>query len=172
MEPIPDKLAVSETAERVSSSYLDQAAACLAVQGTSLTPFREAVLHELATSVQPLGAYEIATRLGRLMGKSVAANSVYRVLDILLTSGLVQRVESKQAYCLSPLDVGAGRILLMCEDCGSIETIEGGAVAEALDQQSQAAHFRPRRKVIEVAGLCQSCDEAPRMKADVRSDQS
>lgn len=159
MEPIPDKHVTPETAERVWSSYLDQAAACLAARGTSLTPFREAVLHELVTSVQPLGAYEIATRLGRNMGKSVAANSVYRVLDVLLTSGLVQRIESKQAYCLSPLDAGAGRILLMCEDCGSVETIEDGEVAEALEQQSQAAHFRPRRKVIEVAGLCQSCDE-------------
>ena len=136
MEPIPDKNVPPETAGRVWSSHLDQAAACLSARGTSLTPFREAVLQELVTSVQPLGAYEIATRLGRHMGKSVAANS------------------------LSPLDAGAGRILLMCEDCGSVETIEGGEVAEALEQESQAAHFRPRRKVIEVTGICQSCDEA------------
>lgn len=160
MEPIPDKNVPPETAGRVWSSHLDQAAACLSARGTSLTPFREAVLQELVTSVQPLGAYEIATRLGRHMGKSVAANSVYRVLDVLLAAGLVQRIESKQAYCLSPLDAGAGRILLMCEDCGSVETIEGGEVAEALEQESQAAHFRPRRKVIEVTGICQSCDEA------------
>lgn len=137
-----------------------RAAAQFAAHGACLTPFREAVLREIACSAQPLGAYEIATRLGRHMGKSVAANSVYRVLDVLLAAGLVQRIESKQAYCLSPLDAGAGRILLMCEDCGSVETIEGGEVAEALEQQSQAAHFRPRRKVIEVTGICQSCDEA------------
>lgn len=47
----------------------------------------------------------------------------------------------------------------MCEACGSIETIEGSKVAEALEQQGWAAHFGSRRKVIEVAGLCQSCDE-------------
>ena len=47
----------------------------------------------------------------------------------------------------------------MCEACGSIETIKGGEVAEALEQQGQAAHFGPPRKVIGVAGLCQSCDE-------------
>lgn len=129
-----------------------------AAHGASLTPFREAVLDQLVGSLRPLGAYEIAARLGKQFGKPVAPNSIYRVLDVLIACQLVRRVESKQAYCLAGPDVSAGSILLMCESCGAVEALDAGGIEEVLDRQTRAAHFRAVRKVIEVTGLCQSCD--------------
>ncbi len=136
-----------------------RAAAQLAAHGTCLTPFREAVLHEIACSAQPLGAYEIAARLGKGLGKTVAPNSVYRVLDVLMACAVVRRVESRQAYCLADPAAGAGSVLLMCEGCGAVEAVEASAIAEAVDLQTRAAHFRALRKVMEVTGICQACDE-------------
>lgn len=136
-----------------------QAAAQFAARGACLTPFREAVLLEIACSAQPLGAYEIAARLGSALGKTVAPNSVYRVLEVLMDCAVVRRIESRQAYCLADPAAGAGSVLLMCEGCGAVEAIEASAIAEAVDLQTRAAHFRPLRKVMEVTGICQVCDE-------------
>ncbi|MFM7404057.1 MAG: Fur family transcriptional regulator [Erythrobacter sp.] len=136
-----------------------RAAGRFAAHGASLTPFREAVLQEVACSAQPLGAYEISARLSKHAGKPVAPNSVYRVLEVLMACDVVRRVESRHAYCLAPLDQGAGGILLMCEGCGTVETVESRLIENAVNQQISAAHFRPLRKVIEVTGMCQSCDE-------------
>ncbi|MCX9147340.1 Fur family transcriptional regulator [Erythrobacter sp. WG] len=136
-----------------------RAAAQFAAHGTCLTPFREAVLREIAGSAQPLGAYEIAARLGSALGKTVAPNSVYRVLDVLMDCAVVRRVESRQAYCLADPAAGAGGVLLMCEGCGAVEAVEASAIEEAVDVQTRAAHFRALRKVMEVTGICQACDE-------------
>ncbi|MEE4152825.1 MAG: transcriptional repressor [Erythrobacter sp.] len=130
-----------------------------AAHGESLTPLREAVLRQLFRSEHPVGAYELAARLSKEQGKTVAPNSVYRVLDVLMACKLVQRVESRHAFCLAPSDDGKGYMLLMCEDCGSVETVEAAGLDAAVSQQAIAAHFRPTRKVIEIAGICQSCTE-------------
>lgn len=135
-------------------------AAQFAAHGACLTPFREAVLQQIACCPQPLGAYDIAARLSGELGKAVAPNSVYRVLDVLIACDVVRRVESKQAYCLADPSVGPGSILLMCEGCGSVEAVEASGIEDAVNQQTKAAHFRAVRKVIEVTGICQSGDEA------------
>lgn len=137
-----------------------RAAAQFAAHGACLTPFREAVLRQIACCPQPLGAYDIAARLSGELGKAVAPNSVYRVLDVLIACGVVRRVESKHAYCLADPAAGAGSVLLMCEGCGSVEAVEAGGIEEAVNLQTTAAHFRAVRKVIEVTGICQSCDDA------------
>lgn len=129
-------------------------------RSVKLTSFREAVLRQIALSKQPRGAYDIATRLGAELGKRVAPNSVYRVLDLLIECGLVQRVESKQAYCLAPAQHRAGALLLMCEDCGAVEPVDGSIIEAVMSEQAKAAHFRPLRKVIEITGICEACDAA------------
>lgn len=136
-----------------------RAAAQFAVHGACLTPFREAVLRQVACCPQPLGAYDIAARLSGELGKAVAPNSVYRVLDVLIACNVVRRVESKQAYCLADPSVGSGSILLMCEHCGTVESVEASGIEEAVNLQTKAAHFRTVRKVIEITGICQSCDD-------------
>ncbi len=147
--------ASSERWERQRTRF----AAQFAAHGACLTPFREAVLRQLAESDHPLGAYELAARLSEEQRKTVAPNSVYRVLDVLMACNLVRRVESRQAFCLAPDDGGNGSMLLMCEDCGSVEAVEAVGIDAAVSQQTTAAHFRPLRKIIEIAGICQTCDE-------------
>jgi Fur family zinc uptake transcriptional regulator len=129
-------------------------------RGVAFTPFREAILRQIAVSKQPRGAYEIAAELSQQMGKRIAPNSVYRVLDVLIECGLVQRVESKQAYCLAPAHHSAGVLLLMCEDCGAVEPVDASIIEAAMSEQAKAAHFRPLRKVIEITGICEACDAA------------
>jgi Fur family zinc uptake transcriptional regulator len=128
--------------------------------GAAFTPFREAILRQIAMSRQPRGAYEIAAELSQQMGKRIAPNSIYRVLDVLIECGLVQRVESRQAYCFADPQFTDNALLLMCEECGGVEPVDGSAIEAAMRQQARAAHFRPLHKVIEITGICEACDEA------------
>jgi len=154
-----------EKTRKAWQQHRARAAAQFAAHGACLTPLREAVLHEIACSAQPLGAYEIAARLGRVLGKTVAPNSVYRVLDVLMACAVVRRVESLQAYCMVSPSAGSGSVLLMCEGCGAVEAVEASVIEEAVDLQTRAAHFRTLRKVMEVTGICQTCDETGKDQA-------
>ncbi len=111
-------------------------------------------------SKQPRGAYEIAAELSQRVGKRIAPNSVYRVLDVLIACGLVQRVESRQAYCLADPQLTHTALLLMCKECGAVQPVDGSAIEAAMRQQARAAHFRPLHQVIEITGICEACDEA------------
>lgn len=136
---------------------IERASCILTEAGTGMTLFRQTVLTEIATSPQPLGAYILADRIGQKLGKRVAPNSIYRVLELFCELGVVRRVESRHAYCLVTSD-DASAVLLMCDDCGGIQAVGSGEVHDAVSRQIEAAGFRPNRQVIEVAGRCQNCE--------------
>jgi Fe2+ or Zn2+ uptake regulation protein len=48
-------------------------------------------------------------------------------------------------------------LILVCERCGRVAELEGGAVFEALETALAGAGFSPRRIVTEVAGVCTTC---------------
>ena len=47
---------------------------------------------------KPASAYDIAEAVSKARGKRVAANSVYRILDLFVGTNLARRVESANAY--------------------------------------------------------------------------
>ncbi len=142
-----------------SRALVERVARMCAEAGTSLTPFRQAILDEIASNSQPLGAYSLAARLSTHFGKNIAPNSIYRVLELFCELGVVRRVESRHAYCLVTSD-DTSPVLLMCDDCGGIQAVSSGEVHEAVLRQIEAAGFRPNRQVLEVAGRCQNCHNA------------
>ncbi|MEO6361536.1 MAG: transcriptional repressor, partial [Sphingomicrobium sp.] len=66
--------------------------------GEQWTDMRAAVFEALAGFDKPASAYDIAEAVSNARGKRVAANSVYRILDLFVGSNLVRRVESANAY--------------------------------------------------------------------------
>ncbi len=130
--------------------------------GERLTRLREAVLRILAGSHQALGAYEIIDRL-REKGRTVAPISIYRVLDVLLTAGLVHRIESRNAYvaCHGRHACGRPVLLMVCERCGVVAESADRPLARALREAAGAAGFTPRDAVLEMTGLCAHCAGGP-----------
>jgi hypothetical protein len=59
---------------------------------------RERVFEALAAFEKPASAYDIAEAVSKIEGRRVAANSVYRILDLFVGSNLARRVESANAY--------------------------------------------------------------------------
>lgn len=126
--------------------------------GEQWTEMRAAVFDALAEFDRPASAYDIAEAVSDSEGRRVAANSVYRILDLFTAANVATRVESANAYlanrhpeCLHDC------IFLVCENCGETTHLDNDAIAENVRAAAKAQGFTPERPVIEVRGLCAEC---------------
>lgn len=136
---------------------LAEAVAICAERGARLTDLRRRVLELVWTSHEPVGAYDILSRLGG-DGRKAAPPTVYRALDFLLEQGLVHRIESLNAFvgCASPKAPHSGQFLL-CTGCGTATEIADPGIQTALGAAAKRIGFRPGHVTIEVKGLCRHC---------------
>lgn len=129
--------------------------------GEQWTPLRATVFSALADEARPSSAYDIADRVSRAEGRRIAANSVYRILDLFVAHNVAQRIESRNAYLVnSHPGCRHDCIFLICDRCGATGHIDDDTVAASLRGAAQAAGFTPVRPVIEVRGRCPACAKA------------
>lgn len=127
-------------------------------KGEQWTAMREAVFNALASFDRPASAYDIAEAVSKSEGRRVAANSVYRILDLFVTSNLAMRVESANAYvanqhpgCLHDC------IFLICDNCGTTTHVDDDSLSGGVRKVAAKAGFEASRPVIEVRGRCGDC---------------
>lgn len=144
--------------EHSGTALVEAAEAALTGAGEQWTGMRQTVFEELARHERPASAYDIADNLSRTRGKRVAANSVYRILDLFVTNNLALRVESANAY-LANSHPGCAHdcIFLVCDECGEAAHIDHDGVSREVRGVASSAGFVTRRPVIEVRGLCAAC---------------
>ena len=107
---------------------VDAARDALQDAGEQWTEMRSDVFEALASHDKPASAYDIADSVGSRRGKRVAANSVYRILDLFVRTNLARRVESANAYVAnSHPGCHHDCIFLICDACG--EATHPGAQA-------------------------------------------
>ena len=140
-------------------SLRDAAKARLTQRGEQWTDMRQAVFDALAGFGKPASAYDIAEEVSRAQGRRVAANSVYRILDLFVQSNLAMRVESANAYvanqhpgCLHDC------IFLICDSCGQTVHIDDDSLSGGVRAAAKTAGFTAPRPVIEVRGTCGDCE--------------
>jgi Fur family zinc uptake transcriptional regulator len=122
------------------------------------TDLRATVFGALADIGGPASAYDVADRVTARLGRRIAANSVYRILDLFVLNRIAMRVESRNAYVANP-HPGCDHdcIYLLCETCGGSGHLDDDALALTLRMLASAAGFEPSRPVIEVIGRCARC---------------
>ena len=127
--------------------------------GEQWTQMRAAVFEALAGFDKPASAYDIADRVSKAQGRRVAANSVYRILDLFVGANLALRVESANAYVANEHpDCLHDCIFLICDNCGQATHIDNDAVSGGVRDAARKAGFAPDRPVIEVRGKCGDCE--------------
>src|SRR5690606_4164726 len=84
--------------EHSGDALIEEAESVLTAAGEQWTAMRADVFEALAAQDRPASAYDIAETVGKRRGKRVAANSVYRILDLFVRTNLANRVESANAY--------------------------------------------------------------------------
>lgn len=119
---------------------------------------RAAVFEALAAAGRPSSAYDIADTLSATLGKRVAPNSVYRILDLFVRTNLANRIESANAY-LANTHPGCRHdcIFLICDSCGEAVHLDDDRLTGALRDAGHQAGFADVRPVVELRGHCQSC---------------
>ena len=139
-------------------SLRDAAKARLTQRGEQWTDMRQAVFDALAGFGKPASAYDIAEEVSKKQGRRVAANSVYRILDLFVSSNLAMRVESANAYvanqhpgCLHDC------IFLICDNCGQTTHIDDDSLSSGVREAAAKSGFAATRPVIEVRGKCGDC---------------
>jgi Fur family transcriptional regulator, zinc uptake regulator len=134
------------------------AKAALIESGEQWTEMRSDVFAALASRGRPTSAYDIAEDVSKLRGKRVAANSVYRILDLFVRTNLARRVESANAYVAnSHPGCQHDCIFLICDSCGDAVHLDDDRLTGALISAAHGAGFAQIRPVVELRGHCAAC---------------
>ena len=129
--------------------------------GEQWTAMRERVFEALAGFDKPASAYDIAEAVSKIEGRRVAANSVYRILDLFVGANLARRVESANAYVANDHpDCLHDCIFLICDNCGQAKHIDNDKLTGGVRDAAKAAGFTAQRPVIEVRGRCEDCSDS------------
>ena len=127
-------------------------------QGEQWTDMRAAVFASLAAFDRPASAYDIAEAVSKAQDRRVAANSVYRILDLFVAKNLARRVESANAYVANQHpDCLHDCIFLICDNCGQTVHIDDDSLSSGVRDAAKSAGFSAPRPVIEVRGKCGDC---------------
>ncbi|MBI4724931.1 MAG: transcriptional repressor [Rhodomicrobium sp.] len=94
-------------------------------KGIKWTALREQVFRHVATNHKPVSAYDLIESLAK-EGKRLAPVSIYRILDVLQGAGLVQRLESRNAFfaCMTGHEHAQQTVTLVCGDCERVTEVE------------------------------------------------
>lgn len=126
--------------------------------GDQWTDLRATVFDVLTRLERPASAYEITDRVSQALTRRVAANSVYRILDLFVAGNIAVRVESSNAYLANAHpDCRHDCIFLVCDRCGKTSHVDDDRIAADVRAAASATGFAPRRPVLEVRGLCAGC---------------
>lgn len=139
----------------------DSAQAALERAGERWTPLRASVFAALIDAAKPASAYDVTDIVSRAEGRRIAANSVYRILDLFVTANVARRVESANAYVANAHpDCLHDCIFFVCDTCGGTTHVDDDRIAGEVRGSAAAVGFVAKRPVIEVRGICKDCDGA------------
>lgn len=152
------KAAHHDHRQHSGAALTDAARTVFAASGEQWTAMRAQVFGALIAAGRPASAYDIADAVSAAEGRRIAANSVYRILDLFVAKNLAHKVESANAYIVNTHpDCVHDCIFLVCDECGETVHVDDDALTQGVRRVATERSFRPVRPVIEVRGTCSRC---------------
>jgi Fur family ferric uptake transcriptional regulator len=95
----------------------------------------------------------------RERGRDVGLASVYRVLDSLLETGLVQRIDVGDGVARyeAVRPSGEHHHHLVCDSCGKVESFTDDVLEDAIHRVEQASGYAVGTHEVVLHGTCRSC---------------
>lgn len=130
-------------------------------QGLPVTQQRESVAEAVFASTGHLSVDDIEREL-RQEGERIGKATIYRTLDLLVKSQLVEEHDFGEGFKRYEhrLSSRPEHEHLICVECGTVVEFRTEEVREIEEKITRAHGFRPVRHKLEIYGLCQSCHEA------------
>jgi Fur family ferric uptake transcriptional regulator len=147
----------------VKREWADEVSAQLLAKGLRNGGARRALIELLAEQNCCLTAQEIFDRL-RASDRRVGIASVYRVLDLLTSEGLVQRIDlgSGTARYEPVWPSGDHHHHLVCDSCGKVEAFEDSGLERALSRVEERSGYVVAGHDVVLHGACSDCGPTTR----------
>lgn len=131
-------------------------------RGLRLTPTRRRVLELVLSAEGPVKAYDLLDQL-KAEQPNAAPPTIYRALEFLLDNHFIHRLESLNAFvsCFHPAESHQGQFLI-CDACQTVTEIHDAGLSRRLREAAEDEDFHPSRQVLEIYGLCGSCQGSQR----------
>jgi Fur family ferric uptake transcriptional regulator len=138
--------------------WSDETLATLHRKGLRNGGARRAVIELLGEQDCCLTAQEIFDRL-RGSGRRVGIASVYRVLELLTSEGLLQRIDLGSGISrYEPARSGGHHHHhLVCDSCGKVEAFEDRALETAIHRLEKASGYEVAGHDVVLHGACGDC---------------
>lgn len=129
-------------------------------QGLPFTHQREAVASVVFASGEHLSADDIEERL-RERGDRIGKATVYRTLDLLVKSNLVEEHDFGEGFkrFQHRLSRQPAHHHLICQGCGRVQEFEIPEMPAVEARVARDLGFRPHRHRVEIQGLCRACQD-------------
>ncbi|WP_420860717.1 Fur family transcriptional regulator [Algirhabdus cladophorae] len=115
------------------------------------------VLGVLKAQTKPMTAYAILDQM-KQSEPDLAAPTVYRALAALTDQGRAHKLESIKAFVpCRCTHADAVPVLAVCNTCGIVEEHDGTSLIDDLTALATQSAFKPQRHIVEIHGLCSSC---------------
>jgi Fur family zinc uptake transcriptional regulator len=127
-----------------------------------LTEKRKRVLITLLKAPNSLSAYDLAHHYRDEFGEEIPVMSVYRMLDVFVTAGLVHKLRSTNHFLpcshVACEHEHATAQFLICDQCGLVSEMDFADQELAqLAAKAASAGFHINREQLELHGLCEHC---------------
>jgi Fur family transcriptional regulator, ferric uptake regulator len=140
------------------SPYIQLFRRYLREQGLPVTAQREAVADVIFNSAEHLSVEEIEDAL-RGRGERIGKATIYRTVEILVRSGLVEEHDFGEGFKRYEHLFGHQPIHehLICTNCSRVVEFQSPEVLQIRDEAAAVHGFQPIRHRLEVYGICAEC---------------
>ena len=130
-------------------------------QGLPVTQQREAVADVVFSASGHLSVEEIETRL-RERGERIGKATIYRTLEMLVKSGLVEEHDFGEGFKRYEHLFGQKPVRehLVCTECGNVSEIVSSELVRLQEEEARRHGFLPSRYRLQIYGLCADCQAA------------
>jgi Fur family ferric uptake transcriptional regulator len=126
--------------------------------GLGLTTNRRRVLEVIGNNSSPLSAQQIFDTLNRT--DNINRVTVYRILDLLVEKGLVDRISGggrSFVYGLAPNENHPAHPHFYCKTCGSLECLNPQSLSIDLQFMRRTFPGLIENVAVRVDGVCKNC---------------
>ncbi len=139
------------------AQWSDQALERLSGAGYRRGGAREAVIELLDEQPCALSALDIEDQLRARDGRRVGRASIYRVVDELVTLGLLNRVEVGDGLARYEPQRHGHHHHLVCDGCGRLEPFEDEALERVIHRLGERVAFDVSDHDVTLHGTCDTC---------------
>jgi Fur family ferric uptake transcriptional regulator len=130
----------------------------LKASGLGHTPNRQRVLEVIGNNSSPLSAQQIFETLQR--AENINRVTVYRILDLLVDNGLVDRINGggrSFVYGLAPNENHPAHPHFFCKNCGNLECLTPQSLNVDLQHMQRTFAGVIENVEVRVDGVCKNC---------------